>query len=98
MTYAGFFSGSATLYFGASLVCPLRASPTISYTTVSGGANFTAVQHDNTDSSSSTPAVGTYIAGANEITLTCAGFDDGSDMRMAQMYTGNNYLIFSAEV
>ena len=97
-TWAGFFSGSANLYFSVNLTCPLRASPTVGFTTVSGGANFTAVQHDNTDSSSSTPTVNANLSDSTNLQLVCGGFDDGSDMRMAQMYTGNNYLTFSAEI
>jgi hypothetical protein len=97
-TWAGFFSGSANLYFSVNLTCPLRASPTVGFTTVSGGANFTAVQHDNTDSSSSTPTVNANLSDSTNLQLICGGFDDGSDMRMAQMYTGNNYLTFSAEL
>ena len=81
MQFAGRSNGTATAVIGVRLAVPLRASPTLGF---SGTAKV--FEHDNAETSTTTPAVSVWRANNPMMRMTQAGYSGLTDDRVISWY------------
>jgi hypothetical protein len=93
MQFAGRSNGTATAVIGVPLAVPLRASPTLGF---SGTAKV--FEHDNAETSTTTPAVSVWRANNPMMRMTQAGYSGLTDDRVISWYIiGSGYFDLDAE-
>ena len=93
MQFAGRSNGTATAVIGVPLSVPLRASPTLGFSGT--GKVF---EHDNAETSTTTPAVSVWRADQPSLRMTQAGYSGLQDDRVISWYIiGSGYFDLSAD-
>jgi hypothetical protein len=96
--FACFVNGTNQVQFSPALNCPLRASPTVSWT--GGTGNSTVVDHDGTvdSAASNVPSAVDFNDGTN-IHMIFNGWGSSlTDMRIQNLYIGNKAIAMESEL
>jgi len=96
--FACFSNGANQVQFSPPLNCPMRASPTISW---SGSGNSTVVDHDSTHDTgdNNVPVVSNYTSFASNIHMYINNWSSAlTDMRIQNLYIGGKAIVMESEL